>query len=124
DAYPRGVELRPLRDAVDVLLDLLARQLAELLPSPADRLGPAGDRERPLLERSVRCRPCGEDREVVRQVLPGRHPIGRALMPASAESPRDDAHSVILPGSRLARVGRGTPRSAAEDPLGSQEAIR
>jgi hypothetical protein len=38
DALSDGVELRPLRHALDVDGDLFARQRAELLPRPAARL--------------------------------------------------------------------------------------
>ncbi len=58
---------------MDVDGDLFARQGAELFPRPATGLvHRARDRERPLVERRVRRRPRREDREVVRDVLPGR----------------------------------------------------
>ena len=69
------VELRPLRHAVDVLRDGLARQRAELVPAPAQRLVDlAGDREAPVLERRVRRRAGREHREV------GRHVLARAAL--------------------------------------------
>src|SRR6266516_4359721 len=104
DAFPDRGELRPLRDAVDVLRDRLARQLPELVPGPADRLGATPDRERPLLERRVRRGPGGQDREVVRQVLAGRDAVGWALAPPALESTRDDAHVDILAGAAGPRL--------------------
>ena len=110
---PDGVELRPLRDAVDVLRDLLARERAELVPRPADRLALRPDRERPLGERRVRRRACGEHGEVVGQVLAGRHAVGRPFVSPSAESPRDDAHGAILPRWRHYGVVDRAMRSSA-----------
>src|SRR5207253_4894950 len=90
DALPAGVQLRPLGDAVDVAGDLLARQVAELIPGPAPRLVDlADDREVPFLERRVRRRAGGEHREVRRHVLAGWDARGVGVDAAAAESARD-----------------------------------
>jgi hypothetical protein len=50
DAPPRGVELGPLGDAVDVGIDLFAGEGEELLPRPRRRLvDRARDSERPFV---------------------------------------------------------------------------
>src|SRR5262249_12849448 len=86
DTLPDRVELRPLRDAVDVDRDLLARESLEFVPGPTDGLRAALDRERPLLERGAGRWPGGEHREVVDGGLSGRYPVGGAFAPAAVEA--------------------------------------
>ena len=88
DALPGCVELRPAGDAVDVDRDGLARQVDELIPRPGAPLVAIDNRERPVTERRVRRGAGREHREVVRQVLTGRHPgrIGIRVAAAAAES--------------------------------------
>src|SRR5439155_10193190 len=91
-----GVELGPLRHAVDVGPDLLAREREELLPRPRRGLvDGAGDRERPLIEGHGGRRPGREHGEVVDDVLAGGDPARVDLSPPVApESTRDQrAHA-------------------------------
>src|SRR6478672_10539780 len=94
DPSPRGIELRPLRDAVDVGGDPLARQRLELLPRPGARLVDVPtDLERPPVEGVMRCRARGEDWEVLSQVLTGGEPRRLGFVVATpAESTRDRRH--------------------------------
>src|SRR5207249_3701039 len=98
DAFPVGVELRPLGDTVDVGPDLLARERTELLPGPGGRLGgPAHDRERPLGGRRVRRRSGREHREVPDDVLARGHARVLAFRLALAAEPSRyvAAHALI-----------------------------
>src|SRR5690348_7099195 len=80
---PDRVQLRPLRDAVDVDGDLLPRQRLQLVPAPAARLVDlTPERERPALQLHARSRPRGEDREVAGDVLTGRHTPRLGVLPA------------------------------------------
>src|SRR5215470_12354143 len=91
DAPPDGVELRPLRHAVDVAGDLLARQGAELLPGPAPRLVQlADDRKVPQLQRRARRRPGGENGEITGDILTGRDTRGIDIRGATAPEPARD----------------------------------
>jgi hypothetical protein len=88
DTLPARVELRPLRYAVDVDRDLLARQRAELLPRPADRLVDlADDREVPELEGGCAAsgRPRAPETRARRTGPAGRGLVGprRACAPGS-----------------------------------------
>src|SRR3954454_23547086 len=99
DAGPRRVELRPLRDAVDVDGDPLARQRLELLPCPGGRLVDVpADLERPLVEGLTRCRARGGDWEALIQVLTGGEPrrLGFVVV-TPAESTRDRRHQTGRP---------------------------
>ena len=76
-AFPGGVELRPARDAVDVRLDGLARQVPELAPGQREwRIHLAPDLEVPVGEVGVRHGPVVEDREFVGLVLARRDALG------------------------------------------------
>jgi hypothetical protein len=86
DTLPDRVELRPLRDAVDVDRDVLARERPELVPRPADRLRAALDREHPLFKGGVGGRPGREHGEVVDQVLSRRDPVGGAFAAAPVKA--------------------------------------
>src|SRR6266540_4984137 len=94
-ALPHRVELRPLRDAMDVVGDALARQRAELVPSPDHRLTAAANRERPLFERRARCRPRRQDREVIHQVLArwDAATLDFGIAPPALEAARDKGHA-------------------------------
>src|SRR5581483_10410466 len=76
DALEARVELRPARDAVDVLHVRAARQLVELLPRELELLlHLAEDAERPSREVGVLGDRAGvQHRPLLRQVLPGRQP--------------------------------------------------
>jgi hypothetical protein len=88
DSFPHGVELRPLRHAVDVDGNALRRQREELVPRPAERLVDlADDPEVPLVERHAWRRTCREHREVVGHVLPGRNAFARRIVASSAAEP-------------------------------------
>src|SRR5262245_37934614 len=93
-AFPHRVELGPARDAVDVGLDRLARQGAELFPRPGPEHATFIDREGPLVERRTRRRAGGEHREIAGHVLAGRHAgrIDVCVPSPAAKSFRDEAH--------------------------------
>src|SRR6185369_12131839 len=92
DARPGGAEFGPLRDAMDVDGDLLARQLLEIAPGPGVLLAHlGGDRERPAVERDAGSGAGGEHREVVREVLARWQPVVGSAPPAG-EARRNDAH--------------------------------
>src|SRR4051794_2970151 len=82
-AGPRRVELRPLRDAVDVDREGLRGEGEQLLPRPrARRLDRAANAQAPVGGRVDRGRPGGEDGEVAREVLARREPLRLGGRPA------------------------------------------
>src|SRR4029453_9710457 len=122
--FPLGVELRPLRHAVDVLPHRLGGKRSELLPRPAFRLGDSScDDEIPLLERCARSWAGREDREIVDEILTRRNSIARPLVAALApESTGDEAHGSTLrcanlPWRRSSSTSRRAPRIRLGQPL-------
>src|SRR4051812_47643768 len=110
-AGPGGVELRPLRDAVDVDRDRLARQLLELVPGPAGLLADgADDVETPLVKRPMRRRAGREHGEVTRLVLAGRQPLGVGVGTPSPEATGDQGHAptFLYRGARYNPSARST----------------
>src|SRR5260370_560103 len=93
-AFPGGVELWPFGYAVDVLGDLLGRQLAE--PPPGPLLGLVDltlDDKRPLRQTDSRRRAGREDRKVGHDVLSRRHSrAGRGVPFLASESTRYERH--------------------------------
>src|SRR5262245_34293075 len=91
DTAPDRVELRPLRHAMDVDGDLLARQRAELVPRPRARLVHfAADREVPDVEGRVGGWAGGQHRIVRRHVLAGRDArLFYVRAPTAVETPGD-----------------------------------
>src|SRR3954469_23656504 len=116
DASPGRVELRPLRHAVDVHGDPLARQRLELLPGPGP--GPrlvdlSTDLERPRVERLMGRRARGQDREVWSQVLAGRQPRRLGFVVATPmESTRDRRHQTGCVAHAMT-ASRMTPATAS-----------
>src|SRR5258708_9454460 len=94
DALPGGVERGPLGDAVDVLGDVLGRQLAEVLPGPLlGLIDLTFDDKRPLSQSDSRRRASREDRKVAHDVLSRRHPrAARGISSLAAESARYERH--------------------------------
>jgi hypothetical protein len=115
DAPPAGVQLRPLRHAVDVDGRRLLGQGEKLVPRPgSSAVHRAVDREGPLFKRRVRRRACRQDREVARQVLAGRDAGGIAdLAPAPGEAAGDVGRQVVAHGPPRSqpprRVAPATP---------------
>src|SRR5689334_19000626 len=93
DTFPVGVELRPLRDAVNVLRHRFGGECAKLLPGPADGPRPTLDRESPLLERRVRRGPRREHRKIVSRVLPRRQPPTVVPPPPPGKPTRNNPHT-------------------------------
>src|SRR5919199_1189796 len=100
---PRGVELRPLRDAVDVHGDRLPGERPELLPRPGLRAADRSlDTEVPALQRRPWRRPGGEHREAPGDVLAGRNAVAFRADPAPPEVAGDDHARGLLASSRRA----------------------
>src|SRR5437763_9844312 len=97
NAFPGGVELRPLGDAMDVLRDGVGRQGEQLLPRPALRLiDLAFDGEGPLVQVGAGRRTGGQNREIVHQVLAWRQTRARSGIAApSLEPARDETHQAM-----------------------------
>jgi hypothetical protein len=84
DTGPHGVELRPLRDAVDVDRDAFGGKRLQLVPCPASWLVDlAPDREVPPVGRRMRRRPRRENREVRRNVLARGHTRRISILPTA-----------------------------------------
>ena len=90
-AFPGGVQLAPLGDAMDVGEDFGLGQAAELLPSPfAEGFAiDAHEGESPLIQRDALGRAGGEHREATLQVLAGRNGTWRRFT-TPAEKPSCD----------------------------------
>jgi hypothetical protein len=93
-APPRGIQLGPLRDAVNVNGHVLGRQGAEIRPAPRLLLAATADGEGPPVQGGIRCRAGGQDREVLGHVLARRDParVLRRILAPTVESARNRAH--------------------------------
>jgi hypothetical protein len=72
DALPRGVELRPLGNAVNICVDRRLRERLELRPGPFSKQRSAGLKsEAPVLKPGLRRRSGGKNREIRVTYCPG-----------------------------------------------------